>query len=208
MPEINNLILFVLAGLTLNITPGPDMMFIITRSVSEGTRSGIISSLGIAAGSLIHTMAVAFGLSALLIAVPAAYEIIKYAGAAYLVYLGIRMFFSKQNITLNDKTKPVKMHSVFLQAMLTNIFNPKVALFFLAFLPQFVNPEGNVTLQLILLGLLFNFNGTIVNILVALSAGRLGKFIKLRLNNSSVFKWITASVFIGLGIRLALLERK
>lgn len=208
MPEINNLILFVLAGLTLNITPGPDMMFIITRSVSEGTRSGVISSLGIAAGSLIHTMAVAFGLSALLIAVPAAYEIIKYAGAAYLVYLGIRMFFSKQNITLNDKTKPVKMHSVFLQAMLTNIFNPKVALFFLAFLPQFVNPEGNVTLQLILLGLLFNFNGTIVNILVALSAGRLGKFIKLRLNNSSVFKWITSSVFIGLGIRLALLERK
>ena len=208
MPDINNLILFVLAGLTLNITPGPDMMFIITRSVSEGTRSWVISSIGIAAGSLIHTMAVAFGLSALLIAVPAAYEIIKYAGAAYLVYLGIRMFFSKQNITLNDKTKPVKMHSVFLQAMLTNIFNPKVALFFLAFLPQFVNPEGNVTLQLILLGLLFNFNGTIVNILVALSAGRLGKFIKLRLNNSSVFKWITSSVFIGLGIRLALLERK
>ncbi|HWA06283.1 MAG TPA: LysE family translocator [Ignavibacteria bacterium] len=208
MPELNNLALFILAGLTLNITPGPDMMFVITRSVAESARSGVVSSLGIAAGSVFHTLAVALGLSALLMAVPAAYEVIKYTGAAYLVYLGLKMLFSKQSLKLSDDKKPVKMHSVFLQAMVTNIFNPKVALFFLAFLPQFVNPEGNITLQLTLLGLLFNFNGTIVNILVALSAGRLGKFIKLKLNNSSLFKWITASVFIGLGIRLALLEKK
>lgn len=208
MPELNNIILFILAGLTLNITPGPDMMFVITRSVAESARSGVVSSLGIAAGSVFHTLAVALGLSALLMAVPAAYEVIKYTGAAYLVYLGLKMLFSKQSLKLSDDKKPVKMHSVFLQAMVTNIFNPKVALFFLAFLPQFVNPVGNITLQLTLLGLLFNFNGTIVNIFVALSAGRLGKFIKLKLNNSSVFKWITASVFIGLGIRLALLERK
>lgn len=208
MPELNNLILFIAAGLTLNSTPGPDMMFVITRSVTESTRSGVISSLGIAAGSVFHTLAVALGLSALLMAVPAAYAIIKYTGAAYLVYLGLKMLLGKQSLKLDEDKKPVKMHSVFLQAMLTNIFNPKVALFFLAFLPQFVNPAGNITLQLFLLGLLFNFNGTIVNILVALSAGRLGKFIKLKLNNSSVFKWITASVFIGLGIRLALLERK
>ena len=208
MPELNDLLLFIIAGLTLNITPGPDMMFVITRSVAESTRSGIISSLGIAAGSIFHTLAVALGLAALLMAVPAAYEVIKYTGAAYLVYLGIKTLISKQSLQFDEDKKPVKMHSVFLQAMITNIFNPKVALFFLAFLPQFVNPEGNITLQLILLGLLFNFNGTIVNILVALSAGRLGKFIKLKLNNSSIFKWITGSVFIGLGIRLALFERK
>ena len=208
MPELNDLLLFIIAGLTLNITPGPDMMFVITRSVAESTRSGIISSLGIAAGSIFHTLAVALGLAALLMAVPAAYEVIKYTGAAYLVYLGIKTLISKQSLQIDEDKKPVKMHSVFLQAMITNIFNPKVALFFLAFLPQFVNPEGNITLQLILLGLLFNFNGTIVNILVALSAGRLGKFIKLKLNNSSIFKWITGSVFIGLGIRLALFERK
>lgn len=208
MPEVNNIIFFVIAGLTLNITPGPDMMFVITRSVTESTRSGVISSLGIAAGSVFHTLAVALGLSALLMAVPAAYEVIKYTGAAYLVYLGLKMLLGKQSLKLDEDKKPAKLHSVFLQAMLTNIFNPKVALFFLAFLPQFVNPAGNITFQLILLGLLFNFNGTIVNILVALSAGRLGKFMKLKLNNSSVFKWITASVFIGLGIRLALLERK
>lgn len=208
MPDVNSILLFIIAGLTLNITPGPDMMFVITRSVSESTRSGVISSLGIAAGSIFHTLAVALGLSALLLAVPVAYEIIKYTGAAYLVYLGLKMLLSKQSLKFGENKKPVKMHSVFLQAMLTNIFNPKVALFFLAFLPQFVNPAGNITMQLILLGLLFNFNGTIVNILVALSAGRLGKFIKLKLNNSSLVKWITASVFIGLGIRLALLERK
>jgi len=208
VPELNDLFLFIIAGLTLNITPGPDMMFIITRSVAESTRSGVISSLGIAAGSLFHTLAVAMGLAALLMAVPAAYEVIKYAGAAYLIYLGIKTFLNKQSLHIDDDKKPVKMHSVFLQAMITNIFNPKVALFFLAFLPQFVNPEGNITLQLILLGLLFNFNGTIVNVVVALAAGRLGKFSKLKLNNSSIFKWITGSVFIGLGIRLALHERK
>mgnify|MGYP006364875655 FL=1 len=151
MPEINNIILFVLAGLTLNITPGPDMMFVITRSVTESTRSGVISSLGIAAGSIFHTLAVALGLSALLMAVPAAYEVIKYTGAAYLVYLGLKMLLGKQSLKLNDDKKPVKMHSVFLQAMVTNILNPKVALFFLAFLPQFVNPEGIITIQLILL---------------------------------------------------------
>lgn len=184
------------------------MMFIITRSVSEGTKSGVISSLGIAAGSLFHTMAVAFGLSALLMAVPAAYEIIKYTGAAYLVYLGIRMFLSRQKIETTNNLKPVKMHSVFLQAMVTNIFNPKVALFFLAFLPQFVNPNAAITAQLIFLGLLFNFNGTIVNIIVALTSGKLGIVLKSRLNNSRIFKWLTASVFVGLGIRLALLERK
>ncbi len=208
MPDISNILLFVIAGLTLNLTPGPDMMFIITRSVSESTKSGIVSSFGIAAGSIFHTLAVAFGLSALLTAVPAAYEIIKYTGAAYLVYLGIKMIIAKRGVSTEDNKAPIKMHSVFLQAMLTNIFNPKVALFFLAFLPQFVSGTSNITYQIIFLGLLFNLNGTIVNIIVAFTAGRMGKILKSKLNNSRVYKWITASVFIGLGIRLALLERK
>lgn len=184
------------------------MMFIISRSISESSRSGVVSAFGIAAGSIFHTLAVAFGLSALLMAVPAAYEIIKYTGAAYLVYLGIKMLFKKQSLTVSNDTKKIKMHSVFSQAMFTNIFNPKVALFFLAFLPQFVNHDANITMQIIFLGLLFNLNGTIVNIIVALTAGKMGNVIKTKLNNSAVFKWLTASVFIGLGVRLALLERK
>ncbi|MEO8514210.1 MAG: LysE family translocator [Ignavibacteria bacterium] len=208
MPEVNNILLFAIAGLTLNITPGPDMMFVITRSISEGSKSGVISSLGIATGSIFHTLAVAFGLSALLMAVPAAYEIIKYTGAAYLVYLGIKMIVKKQSLQVESEKKPVKMHSVYYQAILTNIFNPKVALFFLAFLPQFVNNSHDITSQIIFLGILFNINATIVNILVALTAGKMGKAIKSKLNNSRIFKWITASVFIGLGVRLAMLERK
>jgi threonine/homoserine/homoserine lactone efflux protein len=208
MPETGNILLFIIAGLTLNVTPGPDMMFIITRSVSEGSRSGIVSAFGIAAGSIIHTLAAAFGLSTLLLAVPTAYEIIKYAGAAYLLYLGFKILVNRQNQEVCSELKPVKMRSVFFQAMLTNIFNPKVALFFIAFLPQFVNTGSDITFQLIFLGLLFNLNGTIINIIAAVTSGRLGKMIKTKLNNSSVFKWITASVFIGLGIRLALLERK
>ncbi len=208
MTELNDLLLFIAAGLVLNITPGPDMMFIITRSVTEGTKTGIISAFGIAAGSIFHMLTAAFGLTAILMAVPAAYEIIKYAGAAYLFYLAIKIIFSKKKTESGEKNNPKKMHSVFMQAALTNILNPKVALFFLAFLPQFVNPGSDFVLQIILLGLIFNFNGTIVNILVALTAGRAGQFARKKLENSMLFKWITASVYAGLGIRLALLERK
>ncbi len=200
--------MFVLAGLALNITPGPDMMFIITKSVAGSTRSGVVSSLGIASGSLVHTLLAAFGFSAVLMAVPAAYEIIKYTGAAYLVYLGVKVFFSKKESVQSETHKPSRLHSVFVQAMLTNIFNPKVALFFLAFIPQFITPGQNVTMQFILLGLLFNFNGTVVNIIVAFISGRVGSTLKKRLKESAIFKWITASVFIGLGLSLALLERK
>lgn len=206
MPD-SSLLVFVLAGLALNITPGPDMMFIITKSVSVNSRSGVISSLGIAAGSIFHTLLAAFGLSAVLMAIPAAYEVIKYTGAAYLVYLGVRTLLSQKE-ALNDTPKSDRIHSVFVQAMLTNIFNPKVALFFLAFLPQFITPGSNITMQFILLGLMFNFNGTIVNIIVALISGKLGLTLKHKLRNSAIFKWLTASVFIGLGLRLALLERK
>ena len=204
----SSLIVFILAGLALNITPGPDMMFIITKSVAGNTRSGVISSLGIASGSIVHTLLAAFGFSAVLMAVPAAYEVIKYTGAAYLVYLGIKVLLTREENVQTETAKPAKMHSVFLQAMFTNIFNPKVALFFLAFIPQFITPGQNVTMQFILLGLLFNLNGTIVNIIVAVISGRVGSSLKHKLRNSATFKWITSSVFIGLGVRLALMERK
>jgi threonine/homoserine/homoserine lactone efflux protein len=207
MADINNIVLFMLATITLNITPGPDMMYVITRSVAEGRKSGIASALGISAGTIFHMFAVAFGLSALLLAVPTAYDIIRYIGAGYLVYLGIRVIFSKHQFESDDK-KSKSIRSVFLQGMLTNLFNPKVALFFLAFLPQFIDSSQNIPLQVIFLGVMFNISGTIVNIIVALSASRLGKLLKTRLSDSTLFKWITGSVFIALGIRLALLERK
>jgi threonine/homoserine/homoserine lactone efflux protein len=208
MPDINNIALFMLATITLNITPGPDMMYVITRSVSEGKKQGIVSALGISTGTIFHILAVSLGLSAFLLAVPTAYDIIKYAGAAYLVYIGIRVLFNKNKIEGDTAGDKKSIRSVFIQGVVTNVFNPKVALFFLAFLPQFADQSGNIPLQVITLGILFNISGTIVNVIVALTASRLGKILKNKLNNSSLFKWISASVFIGLGIRLALLDRK
>ena len=209
MFEIQNILLFMLAGITLNFTPGPDMMYVITRSVTEGRYAGIASAFGIAGGTIIHTLAVAFGLTGLLLAVPSAYVIIKLVGAAYLVYLGFRTLFKRQKdgSLISGNKKSIK--SIFYQGVLTNVFNPKVALFFLAFLPQFIDPsKGSIALQIILLGLIFNTTGTIVNVIVAITASRLGNKLKTKLNNSSVFKWIAGTVFISLGIRLALLERK
>lgn len=209
MPELHNIVLFIAASLALNITPGPDMMYVITRSVSEGRGAGIASAFGIAGGTIIHTLAVAFGLSGLLLAVPSAYVIIKLVGAAYLVYLGIKTLFKKQSSGDTEQFHKKSLFGVFYQGVFTNVFNPKVALFFLAFLPQFIDStNGSVALQIIFLGVLFNTTGTLVNLIVALSASKLGKKLKTKLQNSSIFKWITASVFIGLGIRIALLERK
>jgi len=209
MFEIQNILLFMLAGITLNFTPGPDMMYVITRSVTEGRYAGIASAFGIAGGTIIHTLAVAFGLTGLLLAVPSAYVIIKLVGAAYLVYLGFRTLFKRQKdgSLISGNKKSIK--SIFYQGVLTNVFNPKVALFFLAFLPQFIDPsKGSIALQIILLGLIFNTTGTIVNVIVAITASRLGNKLKTKLNNSSLFKWIAGTVFISLGIRLALLESK
>ncbi len=209
MLEFNNVLLFMLASVTLNLTPGPDMMYVITRSISEGRPAGIASAFGIAGGTIIHTFAVAFGLSGLLLAVPSAYEVIKFVGAAYLIYLGIKTFFKKPKSAETKVEGRKSLFAVFYQGVFTNVFNPKVALFFLAFLPQFINPaNGNVVVQIILLGLLFNTSGTIVNVIIAFTASKLGKTLKNKLNNSSIFKWVTGSVFIGLGVRLAFLERK
>ncbi len=208
MPDINNIALFMLATITLNLTPGPDLMYVITRSVSEGKKSGIVSALGISSGTIFHIMAVSLGLSAFLLAVPTAYDIIRYIGAAYLVFIGIKVLLNKNKIDTNPDENKKSIRSVYFQGMITNLFNPKVALFFLAFLPQFVDQTGNIPLQVIMLGILFNISGTIVNVVVALTASRLGKVLKNKLNNSSIFKWITGSVFIALGVRLALLERK
>lgn len=208
MFDFHNIALFMLASVTLNLTPGPDMMYVITRSVGEGKKAGIVSALGISTGTFFHILAVAFGLSAFLLAVPTAYDIIRYIGACYLVYLGFKVLLRKNQIAAEDDHNGTGLRSVYLQGMLTNIFNPKVALFFLAFLPQFVEQSGNIPLQVITLGIMFNISGTIVNIIVALTASRLGRLLKNKLNNSSIFKWVTGSIFIGLGIRLALLERK
>ncbi len=208
MPDANSMLLFMIATITLNITPGPDMLYVIARSVGQGRAAGIASALGIAAGCFVHVFAVTFGLASLLMAVPTAYEIIKYAGAAYLIYLGVRTLLSRPPKDAETPIKEASLQAIFLQGIITNILNPKVALFFLAFLPQFVNREGNFAAQIIFLGVLFNISGTLVNVIVALAASYTGVQFKTRIRNSSIFRWLTGGIFVGLGVRLALLERK
>ncbi|MGH8246497.1 MAG: LysE family translocator [Gammaproteobacteria bacterium] len=209
MIDLNNLLLFMAAGLALNLTPGPDMLYVIARSVGQGRAAGIASAFGIAAGCCVHILAVTFGLAGLMAAVPAVYEIVKYAGAVYLVYLGIRTLMSREHADAEAPVEEAQPLRIFLQGVITNVLNPKVALFFLAFLPQFVDrTQGNVSAQLIFLGMLVNTSGTIVNVVVALAASRTGEQFKARLRNSAVFRWLTGGVFIGLGLRLAPLERR
>jgi threonine/homoserine/homoserine lactone efflux protein len=209
LPDTNTLLLFMTAALALNVTPGPDMLYVVARSVGEGRAAGVVSSLGIAAGSLVHTLAVALGLAGLLRAVPIAFEIVKWVGAAYLIWLGVRALGTRGTMMEQVNVTPASMRAIFGQGMLTNVLNPKVALFFLAFLPQFVDPErGPVALQIISLGLLFNTSGTLVNVLVALLASRAGAWSRRRFGESNVLRRVTGVLFIGLGVRLALLERR
>jgi len=206
----NDFLLFAFASLMLNITPGNDMLYVATRSASQGVKAGIVSSLGIAGGCIVHLLAAVIGLSAIIANSAVAFNIIKYIGAAYLVYLGIRSFLSKQNkFNVNDKIEKKPLLKLFWQGVFTNVLNPKVALFFLAFLPQFIHPEkGNAALQILLLGLWFNFSGTIVNIIVAILFGKLGNWLA---DKQSFIKWqnqITGLLLVGLGIKVALSSRK
>jgi RhtB (resistance to homoserine/threonine) family protein len=209
LPDLGTLVLFMTAALALNVTPGPDMLYVIARSVGEGRTAGIISSLGIAAGCLVHTLAVALGLAGLLEAVPVAFEVVKWLGAAYLVWLGVRALRKQRDSGDQPTMSEASRGAIFRQGMLTNVLNPKVALFFLAFLPQFVDPErGPVVLQLVSLGLLFNVSGTMVNILVAVLASGAGAWSRRRFGESRFMRRLTGVLFIGLGVRLALLERQ
>jgi threonine/homoserine/homoserine lactone efflux protein len=195
------MIVFVTAMLLLNITPGQDMLYVIARSVAQGRAAGIASALGVGAGCFFHIFAVAFGVAELLRTVPVAYQAIRYAGAAYLIYLGVRMLLSKGVHEDAPVVQRARLDRIFLQGAVTNILNPKVALFFLAFLPQFIDPQGSAFRQTVTLGLLFDASGTLVNIAVALAASKAGAFLPARM------KYVTGGVFVALGLRLAIPER-
>ena len=194
--------------MALNISPGPDMLYVISRSLEQGRKAGVVSALGIGAGTLVHTMVAAVGLSALLLSVPIAFNIIRYAGALYLAYLGLRMLFARtgkeQRIQLR-RPNSVQLRDVFRQGLTTNVLNPKVALFFLAFLPQFVDRStGSIVMQFILLGLLFDTSGTSVNILVASIAGRVGDSLKGHSLFSRLQNVLPGIILIGLAILIAI----
>ena len=210
MISVNDFFIFAFASLMLNITPGNDMIYVATRSTSQGVKAGVVSALGIAGGCIVHLLAAVIGLSAIIANSAIAFDIIKYVGAAYLIYLGIKSFLSKQNkFNISDKVEPKSLSQLFWQGVVTNVLNPKVALFFLAFLPQFIHPErGNASMQILLLGLWFNFSGTVVNSVVAVLFGKLGNWLA---DKQTFIKWqnkITGLLLVGLGIKVALSSRK
>jgi len=207
MPGTHDLALFVLSGLLLNLTPGPDTLYIVGRSTTQGGRAGAVAALGIGAGIFVHIAAAAVGLSALLAASATAYTVIKIAGAIYLVYVGISLLRTPRPGTRAAATtpQPVRLRTIFSQGFLTNVLNPKVALFFLAFLPQFVDPGApSKALAFLLLGLVFNLNGTLWNLFVAWSSARIGRAAARHGALSRWFNRCVGALFIWLGLRLAL----
>jgi threonine/homoserine/homoserine lactone efflux protein len=207
---VENFWVFALTGLLLNLTPGNDMLYVIARSSGQGTKAGIISALGIGAGCIIHILAAVIGLSALIAQSATAFDIIKYIGAAYLVYLGVKSVLSKKHsAAINSKLKILSYRKIFWQGFITNVLNPKVALFFLAFLPQFINiHKGNTSLQILFLGTWFDLVGTLVNILVAVLFGKIGTWLS---KSPGIIQWqerITGTILIALGIKVALSSKK
>jgi len=211
MLGIHELWLFVVSGLLLNVTPGPDTAYIIGRSVQLGWRGGAVAALGITAGCLFHVFAAAIGLSALLAASSAAFSLVTWVGAAYLCFMGVKMLLSRPQTPADDAVAArgaISLRQVFLQGALTNVLNPKVALFFLAFLPQFVAADSpHKTAAFLLLGLIFIFNGTLwclgVAAFAASAAGRIRQ-------SGRALAWINRALgglFVYLGVRVAMLAR-
>jgi threonine/homoserine/homoserine lactone efflux protein len=203
--------LLLLAGVTVLvcIVPGPDMLYIISRSTTQGRLAGVASCLGIATGGLLQTTAVACGLSGVFLVVPMAYDVLKYGGVAYLVYLGVRFILNREGRAIHSHEGKADLRKAFFQGSLTTLLNPKVALFYLAFLPQFVDPtRGHVALQLLMLGLLFNLTSLAVDSSVAGLSSVLGSWLKRRSPAAKLIPWLTGSVLVGLGVRLAFSGRQ
>ena len=198
--------LFVFAGILLNLTPGQDTMFIIGRSLTGGQRAGVAAACGISVGSIFHTLMAALGLSAILATWPLAFTIVKFIGAAYLIYLGAKLLFAKAHSARNAAPAPASTapRAAFLQGILTNILNPKVALFFLAFLPQFIEPtSGTKTLAFLALGATFITTGLIWCLVIAFAAARLQAFFVRNPNVRTLIDRSVGGLFLALGARLA-----
>jgi threonine/homoserine/homoserine lactone efflux protein len=205
---IHQLWLFVLSGLLLNVTPGPDTAYIIGRSVQMGWRGGAAAAIGICCGCLVHVFGAALGLSALLMASSAAFTVLKWVGAAYLLLTGLHMLLSRPRLVAEAAAPAAtSLSRVFWQGALTNVLNPKVALFFLAFLPQFVAADsGHKTLAFLALGLIFISTGTLWCLGIAAFAARAATRIR---RSAGAMAWVNrllGGLFVYLGIRVAMLE--
>ena len=204
MPDVASLSLFLSAAIILAITPGPGIFYVMTRSLKGGRGEGIASAFGTAVGGMFHVFAAALGLSALLASSAFAFTVVKYAGAAYLVYLGIKTLLSKESLPTDDSAEVTGNKRAFYQGITVEALNPKTALFFLAFIPQFINPEGTIFLQFVLLGTISVFLNTGADFVVASLAGPIGQYLKRNERLQRAQRIFTACGLIALGIYVAL----
>ncbi|GAB3834237.1 LysE family translocator [Dactylosporangium cerinum] len=198
-------LVFLVAILVICITPGPDMLYIVATSLSQGPFAGVVASVGMAIGMLVHTVAVTLGLGALLAASPVLFGVIRYAGAAYLIYMGIQAWRSSSEPARTPEAQErTGTRRVLWRATVTNLLNPKIVLFYLAFLPQFVDAgRGHPTLQLLILGLTFVVVGLLIDAVIGVTAGRLGRWLQRRASAQTILNRIAGTVFIALAVRLA-----
>ncbi len=200
---ISNFEWFLISSILLNITPGADTMYIVSKSISQGKRAGIYSALGISSGAIVHTLLAAFGLSVILMKSVMLFNVVKILGAGYLIYLGIRMLLEKKN-KVSDQGSLDKMTNkkIFLQGLITNVTNPKVALFFLAFIPQFIDPGSSSPIPFLMLGLTFTMTGGVWCTLIALFSSLVTKGLRDSSNVQFLLNKLTSIVFIAMGIKL------
>ena len=204
IPPLSNLGLFIAAALVLLLTPGPAVLYIVARSLDQGRRVGLVSVLGVHAGTLVHIAAAAVGLSALLAASATAFGVVKCLGGAYLVYLGARRLLDRRAAP-SEPGRRLRLRRAFLDGIVVNVLNPKTALFFLAFLPQFADvSRGRLGAQVLGLGLIFVTLGLVTDGLYALGAGTAARWLRGNPRFLAGERWISGSMYVGLGVAAAL----
>jgi len=205
MSGIENYLGFIIAGIIMNLTPGADTIYIITRSIAQGKKAGIYSVLGIGSGAIIHILLAGFGLSVLLAKSILLFNIVKWIGASYLIYLGVRMLLDKSKLFANEKAEfeKIDLWKIYRQGFITNVLNPKVAIFFLSLLPQFIKPEYvDNSIPFLILGLTFLTTGTIWCLFLAYSASFMTDTLRKNERIGEIMKKVSGFVFIGLGLQL------
>lgn len=208
MFDMSSMILFITSSWLLILSPGPNSIYVLTRGISLGRRAGIISAIGVTLGIFVHTAFAALGISVVLMTSSTLFLIVKAVGTVYLIYLGIRTIFDKKKVVLKKTVVNEKQSSIFLQGILSNTLNPKVALFFLSYLPQFVNKNSySGPMQMLLLGILFAVFTVIYFVLLGYFAGKIGNWISERDAIMKRIRIISGSILIILGIRLAFVQR-
>jgi threonine/homoserine/homoserine lactone efflux protein len=212
MPRLQTIVLFMATALALNLTPGPAILFILSRCLGEGHTAAVVSVLGLAGASVVHAVAASLGLAALFVYSPLAFDIVKYCGAVYLIYLGVSGFIkgglSGLRARVESRVRP-SLLTIYWQGFLTDLLKPKLLLFFFSFLPQFIDPaRGSPSMQMLVLGLLFQVTGVPTNLVVALAGGVAVRVIARRPIWARIQNWCASAILVGLGVRLALSDRR